>query len=96
MSRTTIEGASQMLHEVFEEVFRRHHGIFLDRGTSLFETLESTTAEEASRLASADCASVAAHVKHVVYYIEVLTRAIEGEDSEAIDWKRIGTVLSFV
>jgi hypothetical protein len=34
-----------MMEETFES---KHHGIYLDRGTSLFETLETVSAEEAS------------------------------------------------
>ena len=35
----------QYMEETFES---KHHGIFLDRGTSLFETLETISAREAS------------------------------------------------
>ena len=38
----------QDLFDVLDEAFVTHHGIFLDEGTSLFETLETITAEEAS------------------------------------------------
>jgi len=37
------------LFQYMEETFEpKHHGIFLDRGTSLFETLETVSAQEAS------------------------------------------------
>ena len=42
-----------LLTEAFESVY----GIFLDRGTSLFETLADITAEEASRATSGRCAT---------------------------------------
>lgn len=37
------------LFPLVEETFERIHGIYLDKGTSLFETLDTITAEEASR-----------------------------------------------
>ncbi len=49
-----------------------NQGIYLDRGTSFFETLETISAEEASRPVSAGCACIAAQVAHVRYYLKVL------------------------
>ncbi len=42
------------------------------RGTSLFETLETVSAEEASIPVGGKCASLAAQVAHVIFYIEVM------------------------
>ena len=43
------ERFAQDLFDILEETFETHHGIFLDRGTSLFQTLAGITAAEASR-----------------------------------------------
>jgi hypothetical protein len=42
----------------------------LDDGTSLFETLETVSAQEASIPVGGKCASLAAQVAHVIFYIE--------------------------
>ena len=76
--------------EVFallEETFERVNGIYLDKGTSLFETLATVSAEEASRPVSPSCASIAAQVEHVRFYLEVLERYLRGETVGTVDWQ---------
>ncbi|MDQ3524712.1 MAG: hypothetical protein M3451_06625, partial [Chloroflexota bacterium] len=46
----------------WEETFTDVTGIFLDRGTSMFETLATISAEEASRPVGGGCANIAAQV----------------------------------
>ena len=73
----------QLMEETFEA---RHHGIYLDRGTSLFETLDTISADEASIPVGGKCASLAAQVAHVTFYIESFERyALQG-DSSPRDW----------
>ena len=72
-----------LMEETFEP---KHHGIYLDRGTSLFETLETVSAEEASIPVGGKCASLAAQVAHVTFYIESFERyALQGDNSPR-DW----------
>jgi hypothetical protein len=73
------------LSDILEETFEKVMGQYLDRGTSLFETLEPITAETASRPVSATCANLAAQVNHVRIYLDCLTRGIMGEDVK-VDW----------
>jgi hypothetical protein len=75
------------LFALMEETFEaKHHGIFLDGGTSLFETLETVSAEEASIPVGGKCASLAAQVAHVTFYIESFERyALQGDNSPR-DW----------
>jgi hypothetical protein len=61
---------AEALLTVLEETFEKVQGIFLDRGTSLFETLETITAEEASVPVGGRCATLAAQVKHTAFYLE--------------------------
>jgi len=75
------------LFELLDETFEQVHGIYLDRGTSLFETLETVSAEEASRPVSAECSSIAAQVNHVCFYIKVLERGIQRKPIGKIDWQ---------
>jgi hypothetical protein len=62
-----------------EKTFEQVHGIYLDKGTSIFETLATLSADEASQPVGAQCASIAAHVAHMTFYIETLLRFIQGE-----------------
>jgi hypothetical protein len=70
-----------------EETFEpKHHGIYLDKGTSLFETLETVSAEEASIPVEGKCASLAAQVAHVTFYIESFERFALYNDNSPRDW----------
>jgi hypothetical protein len=78
------------LFALMEETFEsKHHGIYLDRGTSLFETLDTVSAEEASIPVGGKCASLAAQVAHVIFYIDSWERfALQGDNSPR-DWDYI-------
>jgi len=75
-----------LMEETFES---KHHGIYLDKGTSLFETLETVSAEEASILVGGKGASLAAQVAHVAFYMEVLERYVVYNDTSRADWGEI-------
>ena len=72
MRYSAWSGLPSELFELFEETFEQVHGIYLDGGTSLFETLATISAEEASLPVSATCATLAAQVEHVRFYLDVL------------------------
>ena len=80
------ENVVQSLFDILDEAFVKHHGIFLDEGTSLFETLETITAEEASIPVGGKCATLAAQVAHVNFYLEVLEAYILKKDIGKVDW----------
>ena len=76
----------QLMEETFEP---KHHGIYLDEGTSLFETLDTVSAAEASIPVGGKCASLAAQVAHVTFFIESFERyALQGDNSPR-DWGHI-------
>ena len=77
------------LFDIFEETFEQVHGIYLNRGTSLFETLSTISAEQASQPVSSTCASIAAQVEHVRFYLEVLEVDLQGGESGKADWDAI-------
>jgi len=77
------------LFEILDETFAEVHGIYLDRGTSLFETLDTITAEQASRPISERCASLAAQVKHVAFFLDVLESYIRSRQAVQVDWGEI-------
>ncbi|MBV9790763.1 MAG: DinB family protein [Chloroflexi bacterium] len=72
--------------DIFNETFEKVNGIYLDKGTSLFETLATVSAEEASRPIARECASIAAQVNHVRYYLEVLCAYTRGQPPASLDW----------
>jgi hypothetical protein len=79
----------QNLFDILDEAFVKHHGVFLDQGTSLFETLEMITAVDASIPVGGKCATLAAQVAHVNFYLEVLEAYILQKDIGKVDWGEI-------
>lgn len=76
------------LNTLLEETFESVRGIYLDKGTSLFETLATISAEGASRPVSVRCASIAAQVDHTRYYLDILSRYVRGEQPTDVDWTK--------
>ncbi len=74
------------LLQFLDETFDNTHGIYLDKDTSLFRTLETVSAQEASIPVGGKCASLAAQVAHAIFYIESFERfALQGDNSPR-DW----------
>ena len=74
-----------LLAETFESV----HGVYLDRGTSLLETLAGLTAQQASIPVGGRCASIAAQVTHVCFYLDVLDQYIQTGQNQDVDWGEV-------
>ena len=77
------------LYGLLDETFDNVHGYFLDKGTSMFETLATISAEEASVPVGGKCATLAAQVKHVAFYLDVLEQAVRTQQFEQQDWDKI-------
>lgn len=88
-STLPLEQVAKDLGTVLDEVFEHHHGIFLDKGTSLLPTIETLDAAGASRAVSNDSGSIAAHVDHLRFYIEMVEASMRHEPQEKIDWNQI-------
>jgi hypothetical protein len=88
---TTIQAEhfATALNSLLDETFDNVHGYFLDRNTSLFETLATITAAEASIPVGGKCATLAAQVKHITFYLDVLERAVRTQQFERQDWGKI-------
>ena len=89
MTQPTIDQLQKEALQFLEETFESHHGIYLDKGTSFLETLATVPAETASLRASNATGSIAAHVRHVVFYMEVLQKSIRGEVLGKLNWREI-------
>lgn len=79
----------QAILDLLDESFDNVQGAYLDRGTSLFETLATISAAEASIPVSATCASIAAQVEHVRFYLDVLEQFVTGKNPGKVDWGEI-------
>lgn len=77
------------LYGLLDETFDNVQGYFLDRGTSMFETLATISAEEASVPVGGKCATLAAQVKHVAFYLDVLEKTVRTQQFERQDWGKI-------
>jgi hypothetical protein len=77
------------LFALFDETFENHHGIYLDKNTSLFSTLETVSSQEASIPVGGKCASLAAQVAHVTFYLEVLEKYFSGQNPGKVDWGEV-------
>lgn len=84
---TGIDHFVSAIREILEETFDTHHGHYLDEGTSLFETLATVSATEASIPVSASCASIAAQINHTTFYLDILRQAMAGDELKGLDWK---------
>jgi len=84
-----LERFTNELFDLLDETFEQVHGIYLDRGTSLFETLQTISAEEASRPVSKNCASIAAQVEHIRFYLDILEGHILKKNVGTVDWQEI-------
>jgi len=97
MSRTmSQESFYRELFDILEETFETHHGVYLDKDTSLFVTLDQISAHEASIPVGNRCATIAAQVEHVIYYLEVLEWHIAGREIGELDWGEIWNRVSSV
>jgi hypothetical protein len=77
------------LFALLEETFEKPRGMFLDSGTSLFETLEGVSAAEAARRLAEGRPTNAAQEDHVRFYMDTLDRYMRGEKMGTIDWGEI-------
>lgn len=83
------EHFTNALYTLLDETFDNVHGYFLDKGTSMFETLATISAEEASVPVGGKCATLGAQVKHVAFYLDVLERSVRTQRYERQDWGKI-------
>jgi hypothetical protein len=79
----------QALYALLDETFDNVHGYYLDEGTSMFETLATISAAEASVPVGGKCATLAAQVKHTAFYLDVLEQALRTGQFEPQDWDKI-------
>jgi len=84
-----VKRFKKALFVCLDETFSTVHGIYLDKGTTLFETLEGVSAEEASRAISSNSATIAAQVEHVRFYLDVLNDYMRTGVDKQNNWREI-------
>jgi hypothetical protein len=89
MTTIASEHFKQALLLVLDETFDNVRGVYLDQGTSLFETLAGITAEEASVPVGGQCATLAAQVRHVAFYLDVVDQSVRDPNYPPVDWGEI-------
>ncbi len=95
-SQIQAEHFTAAVFSLLDEIFDNVHGYCLDKGTSLFETLATISAEEASVPVGGRCATLAAQVKHVAFYLDVLEHNVRTQQFERQDWGKIWRETSVV
>jgi hypothetical protein len=88
-SQISSEHFTKSLYMLLDETFDNVQGFYLDKGTSMFETLATISAEEASIPVGGKCATLAAQVKHVAFYLDVLDENVRTQKFEPVDWDKI-------
>jgi len=88
-SQIQAEHFTNALYTLLDETFDNVQGYFLDQGTSMFETLATISSEEASVPVGGKCATLAAQVKHVAFYLDVLEHNVRTQQYERQDWGKI-------
>ena len=89
MSTINSQHFTEALLALLDETFDNVRGYYLDKGTSLFETLATITAAEASVPVGGKCATLAAQVKHVAFYLDVLEKSVREGQFTRVDWGEI-------
>ena len=88
-SEIKVEHFTSALYLLLDEAFDNVHGLFLDKGTSLFETLATISAEEASVPVGGKCATLAAQVRHVAFYLDLMEQQVRTQQYAPADWGKI-------
>ena len=84
-----LDHLKESLFEALTETFEAVHGMYLDKGTSLFETLATISVEEASRPVGQHCATIAAQVAHTRFYLDILEQYMLNQKPGKVDWDEI-------
>ena len=79
---------AKALFALLQETFEKVEGVYLDRGTSLFETIDSLTYQQASHALVDGGSTIAGHVYHIRFYLQVIRDYMRGQWAENLDWKQ--------
>jgi len=89
MTQIQSDHFTKALYMLLDETFDNVNGYYLDQSNSLFETLATVSAAEASQPVGGKCATLAAQVKHAGFYLDVFERSVRTGVDESVDWDEI-------
>src|SRR5436190_2602930 len=95
-NQIALESFRTPLLKCLDETFSNVHGIYLDKNTTLFQTLDSISATEASERISSNSATIAAQVEHVRFYLDVLDEYMRTNESKKVNWREIWDTIGTV
>ena len=72
--------------ELFKETFEEVTGYYLDKKTSVFETISHLSAATASEKRTGIDETIAGHINHLTFYMVVLQEYITDKRSGKTDW----------
>jgi len=86
----------QSILDLWDETVNSHKGIYLDEDGNFQLTLAQLNAEQVSIPIGVSCATIAAHVEHIIYYLDILELYALEKQIPKVDWAHIwNTVSSF-
>lgn len=77
---------TNVFYSVIEESFNNVEGVYLDKGTSLFATIDTLSAAEVSRTVPGGTTTIAGHVDHVGFYLWAIENFMTGRQQGKLDW----------
>ena len=89
MNQIEVTHFTGALKSLLKETFSSAEGHYMDGGDSLFETVATVSAAEASIPVGGRCATLAAQVKHTAFYLEVVVESVSNVDYPKADWGEI-------
>ena len=84
-----VKRFKKALLAALQETFSEVQGMYLDKGTTLYETLDGVSAAEASKAISPRSATIAAQVEHVRFYLDVLEDYMRTGVDKTNNWREI-------
>lgn len=92
MSNTEILKKAAL--DIWDETVNSHKGIYLDDDGDFNITLSQLNAEQVSIPIGGSCAPIAAHIEHLIYYLDILELYITEQPLPKIEWGLIWETVS--
>jgi len=83
------ESFKKEILSLLDETIENVEGNYLDKSTSLFETLAGLSAAEASIPVGNTSATLTAQPKHTAFYLDVILKVLRDPDFPEADWGEI-------
>jgi len=89
MPTSTAELLKTASLDLWDETVNEHKGIYLDEGGDFNVTLSQLNAEQVSIPIGRKCATLAAQIEHVIYYLEILELYATEQPIPKLDWAHV-------